>query len=91
MRLRLAWSLLLVAPIALAADPVPLYKPSSRSPEPLDITQNSYGFSATAPDALRIGDVAPDFDVAGLGGARVQLATLRESGPVVIIFYRGHW
>ncbi len=83
--------LLLAAPMVLAAAPVPLYKPSSRAPEPLDITQNAYGYSATAPDALRIGDAAPDFDVAGLNGTRVRLAELRARGPVVIIFYRGHW
>ena len=91
MILRLGVLLLLLAPVAMATAPVPLYKPSSRAPEPLDITQNVYGYSATAPDALRIGDRAPDFDVAGLNGIRVRLAELRDSGPVVIIFYRGHW
>ncbi len=76
--------------VAAAETTVPLYKPSSRSPEPLDITKNAYGFSNTAPAALKIGDVAPNFVVPGQG-QMLELAKLSARGPVVIVFYRGHW
>ena len=69
---------------------VPMYKPSSRWPVPLDITSNDYGRSASAPEALEIGDVAPDFTVEGPDGS-IALADLRARGPVALIFYRGHW
>ncbi len=69
----------------------PLYKPSSRSPQPLDILDNRYGASVSAPNALEIGDKVPDFRIPRAGGGEVALQTLRASGEVVILFYRGHW
>lgn len=69
----------------------PRYKPSGSSPEPLDITLNSYGFSRTAPQALAIGEQAPDFTLPSASGGKVNLMELAAAGPVVIIFYRGHW
>ena len=68
----------------------PFYKPSARAPEAMDITENAYGYSQTAPDALRIGELAPEFDLPGPTGA-VKLSSLRAQGEVVIVFYRGHW
>ena len=84
---------LFVVPVVLAAPvlPVPKYKPSAKSPVALDITQNAYGYSDTAPMALEIGDKAPDFVAPGVHGSAVALAELRGRGPVVLIFYRGHW
>ena len=74
-----------------ASAEVPRYKPSSRSPEPVDITSNRYGASRSAPDALQIGERAPDFSAPRAGGGLLSLRALRKQGPVVIIFYRGHW
>ncbi|MEM8766375.1 MAG: hypothetical protein AAGE43_02940 [Pseudomonadota bacterium] len=70
---------------------VPLYKPSSRNPEPLDITSNAYGFSRSAPNALAIGDRAPDFRLRRAGGGELQLSEYLAGGDVVLVFYRGHW
>ena len=84
----MAWVMLLCTSIAWGASP--LYKPSARSPAPLDITTNEYGYSTNAPQALAIGDKAPDFVVPGQS-KQLSLAALRRNGPVVIIFYRGHW
>jgi hypothetical protein len=83
--------MLLSASIHAAEDPFPRYKPASRSPEPIDIRSNAYGASRSAPEALEIGDVAPDFLLPRAGGGTVSLTEALERGPVTLIFYRGHW
>ena len=75
----------------LFASDSPLYKPSSRSPQPIDISSNAYGHSVFAPDALGIGEVAPEFNLPLSGGGLYSLEGASNDGPVVIIFYRGHW
>ena len=75
---------------AVAGDP-PRYKPSSRSPEPIDLSANVYGGSLLAPAALAIGEKAPDFTLPVSGGGTFQLQSVAVNGPVVIVFYRGHW
>ena len=82
--------LMILAGDALA-DAFPKYKPSSRSPAAMDIRSNDYGFSAHAPDALAIGDTAPDFVVPGPFDTSFRLSQVAADGPVVLIFYRGHW
>ena len=72
-------------------DERPFYKPYSRAPEAMDITLNTYGATRSAPDALGIGDTAPNFHLPRAGGGTVSLAAVRKDGPVAIIFYRGHW
>jgi len=69
----------------------PFYKPSSRAPETIDILSNPYGASRSAPDALAIGDVAPNFSAPKVGGGTVSLRQLKRHGDTVLIFYRGHW
>ena len=83
-----AW---LAAPLATAAAEFPAYKPSSRSATTVDIRTSAYGASADAPSALDIGDTVTDFSVRRVGGGLAALRALRQHGPVVIIFYRGHW
>ena len=76
--------------LASASD-IPLYKPSSRAPEPIDISSNAYGHSVFAPDALGIGEVAPEFRLPLSGGGFYSLEGRNNASPLVIIFYRGHW
>lgn len=38
-----------------------------------------------------IGQQAPDFDLPDESGNRVTLTSLLETGPAVLIFYRGYW
>jgi hypothetical protein len=84
--------LLLTMTISGHAETVfPKYKPSARSPEAMDIRTSAYGASINAPKALTIGDTAPDFVVPKALGGSASLAAKRAQGPVVIIFYRGHW
>lgn len=85
------WIGLMTAGLASAADAFPKYKPSSRSPEPVDIRIDAYGFHRTAPNALGIGASAPAFSVPRAGGGNVSLAEALTKGPAAIIFYRGHW
>ncbi len=79
---------------ALAGEP-PRYKPSSRSAEPIDLSANHYGGSLLAPAALEIGEKAPDFTLPVSGGGtfhlQSHLQSAAQNGPVVIVFYRGHW
>ena len=94
-KLMLALTFLGGAQMGLAAQqdagPIPRYKPYSRAPAPVDIRTNGYGASRNAPNALGIGDTVPDFNVPRSGGGTVSLAEARQSGPVALIFYRGHW
>ena len=41
--------------------------------------------------ALNPGDAAPDFKLPDADGRDVTLSNLLRSGPVVVVFYRGHW
>ena len=83
----------LLQPIVAAAEeaPYPRYKPSTASPQALDIRSNTYGASPDAPDALGVGVKVPDFEIPKVGGGTVSLENLRKKGSVAIIFYRGHW
>lgn len=81
----------LALPGLARAEDYPRYKPASRNPEPMDIRTNAYGASRSAPEALRIGDTAPDFVAPRAGGGSLSLQAMRASGPVALIFYRGHW
>lgn len=69
----------------------PLYKPSSRSEKPIDISSNDYGHHPTAPKALGIGETAPDFLLQASGSGTYSLYNALKTRPVAIIFYRGHW
>ena len=41
--------------------------------------------------ALNVGDLAPDFELVSDKGERISLAGHLQNGPVVLMFYRGHW
>jgi hypothetical protein len=40
---------------------------------------------------LKVGDLAPDFELLNAGGKPVKLSELLNRGPVVLNFYRGGW
>ena len=40
---------------------------------------------------VKVGDRTPNFTLPGADGAIVSLRGLLQSGPVVLVFYRGHW
>jgi peroxiredoxin/YHS domain-containing protein len=41
--------------------------------------------------ALKVGDMAPDFEVASSGGKKASLKDMLAQGPVVLTWYRGGW
>jgi hypothetical protein len=47
--------------------------------------------SRLAERALKVGDVAPAFELANQDGNLVRSAELLTRGPLVITFFRGHW
>jgi len=38
-----------------------------------------------------IGDYAPDFELVDSTGIRQRLSEMIARGPLILIFYRGHW
>ena len=47
--------------------------------------------SGLAERALKVGDLAPAFELANQDGTLVRSAELLARGPLVITFFRGHW
>lgn len=43
------------------------------------------------PEGLFINSKAPEFKLKDQSGIEVSLKELRKKGPVVVLFYRGHW
>lgn len=43
------------------------------------------------PEGLFINSKAPEFKLKDQSGIEVSLKELRKQGPVVVLFYRGHW
>ena len=41
--------------------------------------------------ARQVGQRAPGFSLPDQTGTDIPLRRLREVGPVVVVFYRGHW
>jgi peroxiredoxin len=37
------------------------------------------------------GEIAPDFELPDSAGGTQRLSELCASGPLVLLFYRGHW
>jgi len=42
-------------------------------------------------NTLKVGDTAPDFQLPNGEGNIIDSETLRQHGPLVILFYRGKW
>jgi peroxiredoxin len=53
-------------------------------------SQNTYRTATTA-KGLQVGDTVNDFTATDLHGNIYQLSSALKNGPVVVIFYRGHW
>jgi len=47
--------------------------------------------SGLAERALKVGDLAPTFELDNQDGQLVRSVDLLAEGPLVITFFRGHW
>jgi len=47
--------------------------------------------NAKDPEGLKVGEIAPKFSAVDQFGDTIDLEKQLESGPVVLMFYRGHW
>jgi peroxiredoxin len=72
------------------ADQPPAYPPNDED-DPLAITDPAYGSNDDAPRAPKIGDTFPDFELPAVRGGMYELESERHAGPVMIVFYLGHW
>jgi len=64
------------------------------SKDKLDIVlkaRDALARSGMVENMLKVGQKAPDFELASTRGGRVRLSALLRRGPVVIAYYRGHW
>ena len=41
--------------------------------------------------AIKVGDLAPDFELKNTEGETVTLGDLLDKGPLILSFYRGGW
>jgi len=48
-------------------------------------------FAQDKPEGLFINSKAPEFKGTDQNGNAISLKELRKKGPVVVVFYRGHW
>lgn len=49
------------------------------------------GQSGVLASAIKVGEMAPDFDLPNASGEKVKLSDLLARGPVVLTWYRGGW
>ena len=42
-------------------------------------------------ERVQVGDLAPDFSLASLGGPVITLSDFRGQKNVIVVFYRGYW
>lgn len=64
--------------------------------DPVDVQKIEKGVEHLARSGImdrvvKAGDRAPDFTLEDADGSPVALASLRQKGPVVLVFYRGLW
>lgn len=57
----------------------------------LSLFASTIAFAQEKPEGLFINSKAPEFKAKDQHGKEVSLKELRKQGPVVVIFYRGHW
>ena len=89
-----ALALLLAAALSACAEPdAPLSPPEASAEAPSAAPADTMGITAEMAEgrALGVGETAPDFELPGVDGRPVRLASLLERGPVVLTFYRGAW
>jgi len=68
----------------------PAYPPNDDE-DPIALTDPAYGKNEEAPRAPTLGDTFPDFELPSVRGGMFDLESERNAGPVLVVFYLGHW
>jgi peroxiredoxin len=55
------------------------------------MAQDTTYYKAKEREGLKVGDKVEDFSAQNMNGDTITLNNLLEKGPLVIVFYRGHW
>ena len=55
------------------------------------LAQDGKNLKPTDLERVKVGDVAPDFTLEDMAGAKITLSEFRGKKNVVLVFYRGHW
>jgi len=55
------------------------------------MAQDEQYITAKEAEGLEVGTIAPDWTAMSAEGEQIVLSDLLEKGPVVMVFYRGHW
>jgi hypothetical protein len=55
------------------------------------LLSSEYGHDDRAPNAVKVGEVGPDFTLPTADGGTFSLAAQAAKGEVVLVFYRGSW
>ena len=76
-------------PATVAPPPTPEKAAEKAAPEAANDSPVENASPRTTP--LAVGDAAPAFTLSDARGESFALADHLEQGPVVAIFYRGHW
>jgi peroxiredoxin len=91
-RATLAGLALLVVGAAGCAAPAAGTAPAAGPiPAPTNNETNVPQIGVTNNDGLDVGAAAPDFSLPTADGGSFSLASARAEGPVVLVFFRGHW
>lgn len=53
--------------------------------------KDDLGRSGLLAKAIKVGDLAPDFELNNTEGETVALGDLLDKGPLILSFYRGGW
>jgi AhpC/TSA family len=69
----------------------PPYNASRERIEIMHRTTEELRRSGLAERSLKVGDLAPAFELDNQDGQLVRSADLLANGPLVITFFRGHW
>ena len=69
----------------------PPYNASREAIETMHRATEDLRRSGLAQRALKVGDLAPAFELANQDGDPVRSSDLLARGPLVITFFRGHW
>lgn len=80
-----------VSPTASTTDPAQAGPTDDSTDAAMPVGTPDAEVPSAASRLPEVGSVPPDFTLPAAAGTQVELAKLASQGPVVLVFYRGHW